>query len=67
MRTTVTEGITVAVVEVEERAEPAPDARQVVPPRRSTVETEAERVRRQQLVRRKAKLVRHALAASRTR
>jgi hypothetical protein len=39
----------------------------VAPRRRSSTGTEADKVRRQQQLRRKARLARHALAASRTR
>jgi hypothetical protein len=34
---------------------------------RGSTETEADKIRRQQQIRRKAKIVRHALAANRTR
>jgi hypothetical protein len=61
-------GATVAQVSIEviERSDPAEgpggDAR-----RRSSAETDADRVRRQQYIRRKTKLARGALAAHRTR
>jgi hypothetical protein len=63
MRWTLPASVVEAVLE---RPEPAPEA-SADAPRRAPVETEGDRIRRQQLVRRKTALARRALAAHRTR
>jgi len=63
MGVTVTECVVEVAVETAEQTHEAGEAQ----PRRGSAATEADRVRRQQLVRRKAKLARHALAANRGR
>lgn len=71
MRVAVTECTIEAVVEVTEAAtvELSAAAGDLggVSPRRSSTETEADKVRRQQHLRRKTKLARHALTANRSR
>jgi hypothetical protein len=67
MGATVTECTVEAVVEAAAEAPPPADDLGAGERRRSGSQTEADKIRRQQQVRRKTRLARHALVARRTR